>query len=198
MPFKPTIPTVCHECGKEFLAARPAKGYPPRKYCCNACAKAAMRNKLPDYFLQHVDKSGDCWIWTGTHDAHGYGVFRSGGVFHLAHRYSYELHYGHIDKGMSVCHHCDNPICVNPEHLFLGTQADNSYDMIAKGRNNISGLLVDRRGENHLMAKLTEEQVHEIRTLLATGEAHSAIAKRYGVSRPTITAIKAGRIWSHI
>jgi hypothetical protein len=88
-------------------------------------------------FWAHVDKTGECWVWTGARNAAGYGDFhRGGGMNHVfAHRYSWELVHGSLPEGRLVLHHCDNPPCVNPKHLFDGTHADNTRDMIRKGRD---------------------------------------------------------------
>jgi hypothetical protein len=86
-------------------------------------------------FWRRVDKTGGCWNWTGGRGDHGYGSFTGdGGVAISAHRYSFQLHNGPIPDGLVICHCCDNPACVKPEHLFLGTQRDNVHDMIQKGR----------------------------------------------------------------
>jgi DNA-binding XRE family transcriptional regulator len=112
-----------------------------------------------------------------------------------AHRFSFELHKGPIPKGFSVCHSCDNPRCVNPDHLFLGTQRDNALDMITKQRQRLPEI---KSGEAHNMSILKESEVREIRQLRDSGQSHNAIAKRFGVSRPTITAIFNGRLWRHL
>ena len=97
---------------------------------------------ISDRFWEKVDKSGDCWIWTGCRHAQGYGQMRIGskadGTYTVrrATRICWEMHYGAIPDGLLVCHHCDTPECVKPDHLFLGTHQDNTRDAIVKGRHN--------------------------------------------------------------
>ena len=88
-----------------------------------------------DRFWAKVDKSGDCWMWTASKHQKGYGQVRIEGKLYRAHRLSYEWTYGSFDKKLCVCHKCDNPSCVKPEHLFLGTVTDNMRDMCVKGRH---------------------------------------------------------------
>lgn len=102
--------------------------------------KVETHNKI-DLFNRQIDKSTECWIWTGKKNKAGYGHFYYKDL-KLAHRVSYLLHYGDFDKSLFVCHKCDNPSCVNPGHLFLGTAKDNFEDMINKGRNKISALMI--------------------------------------------------------
>lgn len=131
-------------------------------------------------FWARVDKSGDCWIWLAGRTSKfkretAYGVFPNK-VFgsQTAHRVSYEIHYGPIPDGLFVCHKCDNPPCVNPEHLFLGTLADNAADMAAKGR----------AARNY---KLTPEMIADIKAAYAVGNvSQGALARRFRVSAPLI------------
>ena len=90
---------------------------------------------LKHSFWAKIDKSGDCWEWTGYRDRLGYGRLRVDGSLMLAHRVAWELEHGYISEGLNVCHHCDNPPCVRPNHLFLGTQRDNIKDSVHKGRH---------------------------------------------------------------
>lgn len=106
-----------------------------------------------------------------------------------AHRASYFLHFGEIPEGMHVLHKCDNRACVNPDHLFLGTCADNMADKAAKGRCNV------RRGEGHYLSKLTKEQVLEIR---ASDAVQARLCEQYGVGPCTISQIKSGKRWRHV
>ena len=131
---------------------------------------------------------GECWTWDRCVDAKGYGVLRVGKKRKFAHRVSWEAHRGVIPDGLCVCHRCDNPPCTNPEHLFLGTNADNVADMVSKGRQRGGA----REG---VRTKLTAADVLSIR---ADGRPQRVIAKDYGVSRQSISNIKTRKTWWHI
>lgn len=102
------------------------------------------------------------------------------------------LTYGPIPSGMDACHRCDVRACINPQHLFLGTRAENLADMRRKGRAN------DARGERHSKAKLTEQDVRQIRAALSGGESTTLLAEKYGVTKMSIQDIKQNRHWKHV
>lgn len=141
----------------------------------------------PETFWERVDQGPDCWTWRGYLNPQGYGSLQYQGRRMLAHRLSYELAVGPIPAGMLVCHSCDNPPCVRPAHLWLGTIADNLRDAGAKGRMH--------RGERHGMARLTADDVMSIRAGLAGGTKGTVLARKHGISRNTVYAIAAGRSW---
>lgn len=146
---------------------------------------------LVERFWSHVDKSSDCWVWTGARNHQGYGRFGiPGRRTATASRFSYELHAGPIPVGLFVCHHCDNPPCVRPDHLFLGDYVANALDMVGKGRRRGGA----RGGEAHHMVRLTEDDVQEIRRLAAT-LTRKAIARRFGVSAAHVSKIVLGKVW---
>lgn len=130
-----------------------------------------------------------CWEWQGAKTKHGYGVFRDGKRIWRAHRFSFSLHNPDAEMdGLVVCHKCDNPACVNPEHLSLGTVQDNIKDKVDKGRSNES---------KELKAGLTEKEAQEILDLQGVFVS-SRIAKVYGVPKDTVWAIWEGRIFRNL
>lgn len=141
-------------------------------------------------------KADGCWEYTGARSRKGYGRIGMGGkrgVLTGAHRASWMVHRGEIPAGMQVLHHCDNPPCVNPDHLFVGTPADNMNDKFQKGR------AAGAPGERHPRSKLTEADVQEIRSRYARGGiTMRALAAHFGVSCPCIYNIFALKTWSHV
>lgn len=131
-----------------------------------------------------------CWLWNATRDGGGYGRMKVGGSFVRTHRLSYELHVGAIPHGMCVCHRCDVPACVNPEHLFVGTQLDNIKDRCEKGRTAKHG---KAHGIGHYKAKLTAADAFAIRDDARTQD---AIAAAYGIAQAQVWRIKHGRHWA--
>lgn len=151
-----------------------------------------------DRFLAKVRKTDDCWLWTAAFITSGYpyGLFRMGkGGMKLAHRVSYELFVGTIPDGLCVLHRCDIPSCVRPDHLFLGTYADNNQDASRKGRARTS----PRPGESNPAAKFTAEEVKAIWNAYAAGGITQAeLAKMYNTSQPVIGGIVRGESWSTV
>lgn len=168
--------------------------------------------KPDDYqrFMQKVEKTEGCWLWRAATDSKGYGRF-SVGPSHkpdgsrrnsmvAAHRASYEHANGPIPEGPGfhgycVLHRCDNPACVRPDHLFLGTNADNVRDMDSKGRR----VNAQHRGEDHANARLREADVLRIYAeAMARTRPQHAIARDFGVCLATVNHIKTGRLWAHL
>ena len=135
-----------------------------------------------------------CWNWKRHLNNKGYGKLTIRGKGAYVHRLSYELFVGTIPDGMFVCHHCDNSACVNPSHLFIGTQFDNMRDCANKERIRVSA--VSMPGEENPASKLTQGDVCKIRERLAIGETQRVLAVDYSVSQATISDINTGRAWA--
>lgn len=140
-------------------------------------------------FWDKVEKSEGCWEWKASFVTGGYGYFRYAKKHGMAHRFSYMLHFGEIPEGKLVCHHCDNPRCVRPEHLFLGTIRDNTVHAAEHA--------LIPRGSDTTFAKLTEDQVTELKTLFSQGWSMNALGKRYGIHGMNVGRILRGTSWKY-
>lgn len=144
----------------------------------------------------HVDYLGPCWVWTAATNRGGYGVFgiiRT--VNNLAHRVAWQLEHGGIPEGMCVCHHCDNPPCVRPDHMYLGTLIENNEDMARKGRQKLPPAL---RGNQISTCKLTPNDVMKIRADHAAGVGQGALATEMGVTQANISQIVRCKTWKYV
>jgi hypothetical protein len=150
----------------------------------------SLKEKFDSSYLP--EPNSGCWIWLGTVQGGRYGAIWFGGKFLTAHRVAWELNNKPIPDGMVACHKCDTPLCVNPRHIFIGTQADNVADMEKKGRANKS------KGDAHLRAKIKSHQIPEIIQRRKNGEYLKSIAKDFAVSYSTISAIVRGVSWKSV
>lgn len=142
-------------------------------------------------FWKYVNKTSDCWTWTGTINNNGYGVFWSKNKRTSAHRASFLLNKGRIPKGLCVCHRCDNKSCVRPRHLFAGTHQENSTDMLKKGRHK------SPTGTDHGAAVLNEFKVLKI-LKLSSSMSQYKLAIMFHVHRSTIQRIVERKNWKHV
>lgn len=157
----------------------------------DAITDVAGRHLIENRFWARVRKSDDCWEWTSGFDHFGYGRMHVKGSVVDVHRLSWALANGPIPEGMCICHKCDNPPCVNPSHLFLGTDADNIHDRDAKGRT--------QRGMRRTSAKLSDGDVIEIRRAYADGEGNQhELGRSFNVTQQTIWSVVHRVTWTHI
>lgn len=159
-------------------------------------AKGKDRNALTELFWRNVEirTESECWLWLGCLDEDGYGRANfytvSGKRVRIAHRIAYELFYKQAPGELQVCHKCDNPPCVNPHHLFLGTHKENHADKKRKGRAPV--------GDRNWMAALTEKEIPNVRRLRSEGLTCDQLARRYGVSAVAISKICRRETWKHV
>ncbi len=205
MPIHFTI-SICHQYRQPFGH----RACIVRRFCSRECMHAFKRSP-ENLFWRNVRKTDGCWIWTSRLDEDGYGTFatypgpctrehRHTKVI-KAHRYSWELQNGPIPVGLCVCHTCDVNYaigdifyrkCVRPDHLFLASNVENTADKMAKGRHRF------HIGEQCSNAKLSNEQVRQIRGLMQILVSHEVIAQHFGVSRSAISMIAGHRTWRHV
>ena len=190
---QPSVTKDCLRCQRPFtVAASMAK----RKHCTQECYYAYRRSLagVEERFWRQVNKTPTCWLWNGWKLNSGYGETFWKPKKILAHRLSYIIAHGGIPAGKHILHKCDVPLCVRPDHLYLGTDIENHRDMVERGRTTA--------GERHFRARLTDEQAREIR------ERHVYVHRRktnqrelateYGVSVATINHIVRGRTWKRV
>ena len=190
----------CVNCGMRGKRSDHPSGKPLPKFCSRLCIGLHKRKPsvIKKRFWSKVEIGGEneCWEWKGSiFQGTGYGHFhyyRIPGKQRnvIAHRFAYRIIKGRIPKGLSVCHTCDNTLCCNPRHLWLGTTAANLADMRLKGRSG--------RGEKQWKSKLRDSDILIIRKMRAGGALQRDIARRFGVSRSLIGLICRKKIWTHI
>ncbi len=163
-------------------------------YCAHDMLRS-MKTPPAVRFLRYVspEPTSGCHLWTGGTMGHGYGQFAESASSRdpktYAHRFAWRVEYGEIPRGLVVCHKCDNTLCVNPRHLFLGTQADNMADMKRKGRHLY--------GEKNGASKLTASQVGKIRAMCAEHVPQARIAKTFGISQGLVSLIHNNLVWKN-
>ncbi len=179
-------------CNAHYIAWR--KATPPEERRLTPAIRFWQKVDQHGPVPVHVPELGPCWLWTGAVSKLGYGKLRADKKWSTAHRRSYEMHHGQIPDGMFVCHRCDNPSCVRPEHLFAGTPSQNTRDMHQKGRAALRGA----EGEQNSHHKLMNEQVVAIRNRFHQGELIRHLAAEHELDVRSISNIVNGRTWKHL
>lgn len=181
-----------NECGKPYYAKALCRKHWERQH-----RNGTVELKISDRestIAERLDAlqitNGECNEFGGYRNANGYGELTYRGRLTLAHRASYERHNGPIPDGMIVCHRCDNPPCINPDHLYVGTHADNGQDKAERRRST--------RGVRNAAAKLTDDDVLTIRRLRVDGWTYARLGDRFGVGKTTIGRVVRRAIWNHV
>lgn len=178
---------LCIRCKNEFQPK------PYRQACARFCSfrcRGSMTAVEWFFYYGWVETAAGCWEWRHKFDPHGgYGLVQCDGQEFRCHRISFEVFKGPIPDGMKVLHSCDNRPCINPVHLFLGSDADNVADMDAKGRRYVL------RGSENGMSKLVDDDIRAIRRALDSG---LWLAEQFGVSPSLISLIRLGKVWKHV
>lgn len=206
---------ICETCGEKFPFYK-NKGRPIPRFCSHKCrghtgfrpggqlfisemTEEQKFDRLKKSFEKHVIRKEGCWDWKGSIAKGGYPVMscRREIGSDRGHRASWIIHKGKIPKGLFVCHSCDNPICTNPEHLWLGTHKENNDDKIKKGRSANNPFPI-KKGSSNGSAKLNEEKVKEIKKLINIGRSCYSLGKEFSVSKQTILRIKNSKNWKHV
>lgn len=197
MKAVPKINRTCLNCELSFALVPSRVEKEAADYCSRDCYRAHRRSPemVAKRFWAKVDKTpgqgpfGNCWIWTAG-KSRGYGGFMVGGKTILAHRFSFELHYGPLANGLQACHSCDNRSCVNPTEMFPGTIATNMADRHAKGRS--------ARGEAIANSRFTASEILAIRSRVASGISQVQVAREYNTRQGAISRIVRRESWKHI
>lgn len=193
---KPSIPYGYCECGcgqKTKISSITRKN---RGWIKGEPKRFIAKHKTTSPIDCLLDSKSGCWNWQKAKTPHGYGVLRLDGNLEYAHRYYYKLAYGEIEEGMHICHKCDNPSCVNPEHLFAGTRSDNLSDCVNKGRH--VSVFRNLEGVKNNQSKMTPDKVSEIRQLAKAGVSQRKIARQFGIAQSTAGAIIRRETWKHV
>lgn len=199
---------TCVRCGQAYGRKRVTQAeFAASRFCSRGCATSyrllnappATPEQVADRFWSKADRSGGpdaCWTWLAATDGAGYGCVGHGRPLRVmgAHRVALMLSGVSIPDGMFVCHRCDNPPCVNPSHLFIGTRQDNSDDMVSKGRGRGNS----SPGTANPCAKLRDEDVVQIRAMRRSGMLLREIGAKFGVSNQTVLDASRGTLWKHI
>lgn len=209
-----TSRTICHALPNSSAFSRSVIGQPrPRiarriEVICRGVGRGELqlprpgpkrRNSMDEYTINRfrkfikTDLDSGCLVWQGSRHRQGYGQFRYLGERWLSHRVAWQLHHGDIPKGMCVLHKCDNPPCVNIDHLFIGTARDNARDRDAKGRHH------NPAGEAHYRAGITEKEVIRMRALYESGECtQKDLCEEFGITCPHVWLVVNRKSWRHI
>lgn len=187
----------CRLCSDAFGRHKKdsARQWRNRQFCSTKCSnrhkaeEQKSEGRTMARFLSKVKKTDTCWVWVACRDKHGYGRFGLGGRVIRAYRASWILHNGPIPEGAHVLHKCDNPPCVRPDHLYLGTHKDNMRDM--RVRKRASG----PKGTNNYNCRLTPKAAIDIYQRYVAGEQMKTLADEYGVTPPAVHSICWGRTW---
>jgi len=189
---------VMHRCGAPNCVNPEHLYVPPKRVVEHGARPGPKARPAEERFWVKVDKSdtSGCWEWTGNKNGSGYGLFMvRSPKKELAHRVSYRWDRGSLPPEKLVCHRCDNPGCVNPSHLFLGSARDNIIDMVEKGR----GRHTSHPGESNGYSKLTEREVRSMRKLYESRNMTQVeIAKMFDVSRALVSVVVNGKAWKHV
>lgn len=192
------ITANCLTCGNTFHPTRFEIALNKGKYCSPHCYQQRPKGDVGDRLAQGLQKDGDCLVWTGFKNRDGYGHLTHNTIQYKTHRLAYELAFGSIPSGLLVCHHCDNPACCNPEHLYAGTPADNSRDRDQRGRWRGGSGGGGVKGSQHHATKFTDAVILAIREIARNGISQHKIAKHFNVHQSCISRIVTRKRWGHI